>query len=85
MYNISDQMRYTMFSNGNITFSTQSRKNKKRLVAAFPCSQALEPWFQGGDAGARLGNPGQGTLAARKCCCQPFLILPRVDKSYFRL
>ena len=33
---------------GTLLLSTQSRKNKKGLAAAFHCSLALAPWSKGG-------------------------------------
>ena len=60
-------MKYKCFFKGNIVFYTQSRKNIKELVAAFPCSWAPKPWSQ--DRGwdpPRFRKPGRGTVATRK-------------------
>ena len=46
--NISSQLKYYVCPKKSITFSTQFRKIKKGLVAAYPCSQAPEPWSQSG-------------------------------------
>ena len=70
-----------VFSKGNITSSTRSRKSKKELVAAFPCMKALEPSLHGG-----AGTPpaswepwAGGTPAARKCCYQTPSLLPKLN------
>ena len=83
MIDISSQMKYRVLSKGNITFSTQSRENRKGLLVTCPCSPGL-PTQGARDAGGphptptpALG-PGIQGLAASKCCYQPFLIIPRL-------
>ena len=46
------------------------------MIAAFPCSRAPEPWYEGGgeDPPRVLGTLlAGGTLAARTCCYQPYI------------
>ena len=71
----SDLQMKDMKSNEMQGFSKlENLENEKGLVAAFPCSQALEPWSHGGGWGLGLGPPAAweplegGILAARKCC-----------------
>ena len=70
---------------GSITFSTQSRKNKKGLVAIFSCSRGpppLCPRFPG-RSGTPLHpaiGPGIWGLAAKKCCYQPTLFYSSEDE-----
>ena len=63
----------------NTYISLNTYENDKGLLAAFPCSRALEPWPQGGETPHVLGTLGRGNPGCKE------MMLPSLFNSYMHL